>query len=121
AFDLAKIAELNLPFESKVTSIMDRKRILEDLTNKSYLSSETRAQLKLALPEQMARAYVSTAIIKNPAEAIQALESGVFGKIDPKVYNELKTQALNAIPSFNKRAQVLQTLEQVDTLGSVLG
>jgi hypothetical protein len=121
AFDLAGIAEQNRSFESKVQDIQTRKGIMEKLTDAQYLAPETRSQLKLALPEQMMKAYVSTAILNNPAEALQAIKSGIFGEVDPLVKKELEGQAQTAMTTFAKKAQVLSTMNDLGTLSDVFG
>jgi hypothetical protein len=121
AFDLAGIAEQNRSFESKIQDIQTRKGIMEKLTDAQYLAPETRSQLKLALPEQMMKAYVSTAILNNPAEALQAIKSGIFGEVDPLVKKELEGQAQTAMTTFAKKAQVLSTMNNLGTLADVFG
>lgn len=112
---------LSLSFEDKKSLIEQKLALADKLITGPHLTAEDSANLAKAKPEMMAKAFAATALLKNPAELVQMLDSGAFGKeLDPSVKNSLKDEALKALPAFKEKAELMAALGDGKTFSGVL-
>lgn len=110
-----------LTFEEKKAQIEEKLKLADQLIVGPHLTPEDSANLAKAKPEMMAKAYAATAMLTNPAEVIQMIDSGVFGKeLSPVVASQLKEEALKALPAFKERAELMAALGDGKTFSGVL-
>lgn len=122
ANDIAAIGNsADLDFATKQAMIQNISLVTDKLVVGKHLSAEDSAALAKAKPEMLAKAYAATAILKNPAEVVQMIDSGVFGKeLDPTVAASIKDEAVKALPAFKEKAELMAALGDGKTFAGVL-
>lgn len=122
ASDIAQLgANPGVPFSDKQNAIMEKLSLANNLFVGGHLTTEDKITLRKATPEMAAKAYASTALLKNPAEVIQMIDSGVFGKnLDPGVASKIKEEAVAALPAFKEKAELMAALSDGKTFSGIL-
>lgn len=101
-------ASTKIPLATKLQQLDNYNTLASNLINASAknLTQEDRIKLEKSYPEMILKGFASSAVMENPHELVQAIDSGKFDALDPQEKADLRTNAIKQIGNLEERGKV---------------